>query len=239
MVINKVPHHQNNKSDFFIKIRPASMNREKKNNSNSIDKKGIFTPKIESKNKLKILRDMIIAKLDHYHNKNPFFINQSNTINIIENIDDLKNENNNIKSINNDLIKKDIKSELDNNNKNNRNKTTRITHNNSITIISNKSNKNIPIQNNTIQNNNQQHIQNNNNININIFNKNIIKDIRAINIDDQKYQLIPQTIKKLKHREESEKFFILIKTKKIIIYILIIIPILLIIKQLILFKIKS
>ena len=206
MTIHKT-HHQNNKSDFLSHDKPASINKEKRNNSNSIDKKGIFTPKIESKNKLKILRDIIIQKLDHYHSKNPFFLNQSNTINIIESIDDLRNEYDNIKSFNNDSIKKNIKFEIDNKNK--RNKTSRITHNNSISIISNKSNKNMPIENHS-----QQHIQNNNNININIFNKNIIKDIGAINIDDQKYQLIPQAIKKIKTQGRIGKIVYTNQNKK-------------------------
>ena len=203
---NNNSHNNNNKNN--------SISKEKRNNSISIDKKAIFTPKIESKSKLKILRDMIIEKLDHYHNKNPYFVNQSNTINIIENIDDNKNNekenDNNMKSINNEMIiKKNINLNIENNNKHKRNKTSRITHNNSISIISNKSNKNIQIQ-----NNNQQHIQNNNNININIYNKNIIKDIRAINIDDQKYQLIPQTIKKVKTQGRVGKIVYTNQNKK-------------------------
>ena len=78
-------HHQSNKSDFFINQRPGSINKDIKNDSNnynSIDKKVVFTPNDESKKKFQILRDMIIKKLGHYHIKNPFFINQSNTINI-------------------------------------------------------------------------------------------------------------------------------------------------------------
>jgi hypothetical protein len=193
----------NNKNGY------GSTRKEKKNISNSKDKKAIFTPKIESKNKLKLLRDMIIEKLDHYHNKNPFFINQSNTINIIENFDDNKNDNDNTKSINNEIIKKKINLEIEKNNDHKRNKTSRITHNNSISIISNKFNKNLQIQ-----NNNQQNIQNNNNININIYNKNIIKDIRAINIDDQKYQVIPQTIKKVKTQGRIGKIVYTNQNKK-------------------------
>ena len=194
-------HHQNNKSDFFINYRPDSINRDKKKdskNSNSIDKKVIFTPNNESKKRLQILRDMIIKKLDHYQIKNPFFINQSNTINIIENNEDIKNENEDkIKSLNNDNInKKNINLELESSNKNNRNiKTSRITHNNSITIISNNNKLN---KNNTEKINNPQNIQNNNNININIYNKNIIKDIGSLNIDEQKFHLIPQTSQNFK-----------------------------------------
>ena len=187
-------HHQNNKSDYFIANRPGSINKHKKNNSknsNSIDQKAIFTPNNDSKKKLKILSDIIIKKLDNYH-KNPFF-NQSNTINIIENNDENKNNENKIKSINNDIINKNIKLDLDTSNKNKRNnKTSRITHNNSISILSNNFNKNIP------EKPNHQNIQNNNNININIYNKNIIKEIGSINIDEQKFHLIPQSNKKVK-----------------------------------------
>ena len=131
-------HHQNNKSDFFINNRPNSnsINKEKKNNSNSIDKKAIFVQK-DSKKKLKLLRDLIMKKIEHYQNKNPFYNNnQSNTINIIENIDNNYNKNKKKEKIkpntNNDIVNKRIKLDID---KNNRNNTSRIMHNNSITII--------------------------------------------------------------------------------------------------------
>ena len=193
----KIHHKNNNSEDYFKNIRPCSTNlgREKRNNSknsNSIEKIRIFTPSNENKKKFKELRDMIIKKLDHYQNKNPFYINQSNTINIIENSDDIKNGDK-LKSINPDFTDKNIK--LSDSSKNKRNKTSRITYNNSISIISNNINKNIPNK-----NYNQQNIQNNNNnnININIYNKNIIKNLGTINIDEQKYHLIPQISKKVK-----------------------------------------
>ena len=190
-------HHQNNKSDYFINIRPDSTNlgREKKyySKNSSIDKLRIFTPSNENKMKFKALREMIIKKLEQYQNKNPFYINQSNTINIIENNDTIKNKNKTkLKSINNDIMEKNIKIELDSN-QNKRNKTSRITHNNSISIISNNMNKNMPNK-----NFNQQNIQGNNNININIYNKNIIKNLGTINIDEQKYHFIPQNKEKVK-----------------------------------------
>ena len=188
-------HHKSNKSDFFIENKQESTNKEKKNYSNSLEKKTIFTPNNDSKKKLKILREMLIKKLDHCQNKNPFKINQSNTINIIENNDDNKNENEDkLNSIQNFIINKKIKIDLNMSNKNKKNiKTSRIAHNNSISIISNNLNKNI-----SHKFNNQQNIQNNNNININIYNKNIINDLGSINIDDQKFHLIPQSTKKVK-----------------------------------------
>ena len=202
-------HHQSNKSDFYINYRPGSINKEKKNDSkncNSIEQKVIFTPNNESKKKLQNLRDMIIKKLDHYQIKNPYFINQSNTINIIENNDDNKNENEDkIKSLNidNNINNKNIKLEFESSNKNNRNnKNSRITHNNSITIISNNNKLNTNI---SEKMNNPQNIQNNNNININIYNKNIIKDIGSLNIDDQKFHIIPQTSKNFKTQGRVEK----------------------------------
>ena len=195
-ILNKNKIHQNNKSDYFIVNRKGSTNKNKNNNSknfNSIEPKGIFTPNNDSKKRFKILRDMIIKKLEHYDNKKPF--NQSNTINIIDKNDDNKVHNENkIKSTNNDLMNKNIKLDLDTSNKNKRNnKTSRITHNNSISIISNNCNKIIPDK-----ITNQQNTQNNNNININIYNKNIIKDLGLINIGEQKIHFIPQSTKKSK-----------------------------------------
>ena len=192
-------YHQSNKSDYFLVNRAGSTNKDKNNNSknsNSIDHKGIFTPNNDSKKRFKVLRDMIIKKIEHYDNKNPFNINQSNTINIIENNnnDNKESEENKIKSINNDIVKKNIKLDLDISNKNKKHsKISRIMHNNSITIISNNCNKNIPDK-----ITNQQNIQNNNNININIYNKNIIKDLEVLNIDNQKFHFIPQSTKKTK-----------------------------------------
>ena len=191
-------YHQSNKSDYFLVNRTGSINKDKKNdskNSNSIDNKGIFTPNNDSKKRFKVLRDMIIKKIKHYDNKNPFNINQSNTINIIDNNNDNKaTKENKIKSINNDIVKKNIKLDLDISNKNKRhNKISQIMHNNSITIISNNCNKNIPDK-----ITNQQNVQNNNNININIYNKNIIKDLGVLNIDSQKFHFIPQSTKKAK-----------------------------------------
>ena len=155
-------YHQSNKSDYFLVNRTGSINKDKKNNSknsNSIEHKGIFTPNNDSKKRFKVLRDMIIKKIEHYDNKNPFNINQSNTINIIDNNNDNKASNENKKkSINNDIVKKNIKLDLDISNKNKRhNKISRIMHNNSITIISNNCNKNIPEK-----ITNQQNVQNNN-----------------------------------------------------------------------------
>ena len=196
----KKVHHHNNKSDYFINNRPCSISKDKKNNSNnsnSKDKKGIFTPNNDSKKKFKILRDMIFKKLDQYQNKNIYNVGQSNTINIIENIEDNKNDNendndNNMISINNDIVKVDMGVD-----KSKRNKTSRITNNNSISIISNNSNKNILVkagQNQNIRENNNNKKKNK----INIYNKNIIKEIGTINIDDQKYEMIPQSMKKVK-----------------------------------------
>ena len=196
----KKSHHHNNKSDYFINNRPSSITKDKKNNSNnsnSKDKKGIFTPNNDSKKKFKILRDMIFKKLDQYQNKNIYNAGQSNTINIIENIEDNKNDNeneidNNMISINNDIVKVDMGVD-----KSKRNKTSRMTNNNSISIISNNSNKNI-----SVKAGQQQNMRENNNNKkknkINIYNKNIIKEIDTMNIDDQKYEMIPQSIKKIK-----------------------------------------
>ena len=195
----KKAHHHNNKSDYFINNRPSSTTKDKKNNSNnsnSKDKKGIFTPNNDIKKKFKILRDMIFKKLDQYQNKNIYNVGQSNTINIIENIEDNKidneNENdNNMISINNDIIKVDMGV-----NKSKRNKTSRINNNNSISIISNNSNKNISVK--AGQHQNMRETNNKKKNKINIYNKNIIKEIGTINIDDQKYEMIPQSIKKIK-----------------------------------------
>ena len=199
----KKVHHHNNKSDYFINNRPSSITKDKKNNSNNSnskeDKKGIFTPNNDSKKKFKILRDMIFKKLDQYQNKNIYNVGQSNTINIIENIEDNKNDNdnendNNIISINNDIIKVDMGV-----NKSKRNKTSRMTNNNSISVISNNSNKNISVKAGQYQNINENNNNNNKKKNkINIYSKNIIKEIDTINIEDQKYEMIPQSMKKIK-----------------------------------------
>ena len=197
----KKVHHHNNKSDYFVNNRPSSISKDKKNNSNnsnSKDKKGIFTPSNDSKKKFKILRDMIFKKLDQYQNKNIYSVGQSNTINIIENIEDNKNDiendndnDNNMISINNDIVKVDMGVD-----KSKRNKTSRITNNNSISIISNNSNKNISVKAGQYQNMRENNNKKKNKINI--YNKNIIKEIDTINIDDQKYEMIPQSIKKIK-----------------------------------------
>ena len=222
--IQKV-HHKNNKSDFFINKTPSNMSKGK--NKNSKDKKGIFTPNNNnSKKKFKILRDSIIKKLGKYKNKDIYTImQQSNTIKIIENTEDNKYEKKkNLKSNNNDMTnqnnvdeKINIKYDI-NLNKHKRNRTSRVIHNNSISIISNgtynannnsnnnnSKNNNISNNSNNISNSNNKHIsikssngQQHKNNNINIYNKNLIKDIGQINIDDQKYHLIPQTIKKVK-----------------------------------------
>ena len=195
--LKKGNHH--NKSEYLIVNRPSSMNKDKKNISNSKDKTGIFTPTNDSKKKFKILRDMIFKKFDNYQNKNLYNLLQSNTINVIENSEDKKND---MISYNNDIIKENNEIE-----KNKRNKNSKVIHNNSISIVSNKSknnsNKNVSIKKVSGPQQNIQKIQNNNNKNnkINIYKKDLIKDIKdigSINIDDQKYQLIPQSIKKIK-----------------------------------------
>lgn len=201
----KKVHHHNNKSDYFINNRPSSISKDKKNNSNnsnSKDKKGIFTPSNDSKKKFKILRDMIFKKLDQYQNKNIYSVGQSNTINIIENIEDNKNDiendnDNNMISINNDIVKVDMGVD-----KSKRNKTSRITNNNSISIISNNSNKNISVKAGQYQNMRENNNKKKNKINI--YNKNIIKEIDTINIDDQKYEMIPQSIKNKNTRQNWE-----------------------------------
>ena len=196
---------QRGKNDVFIINRPDSINKEKKNNSK--DKKGVFTPVNENKNKFKILRDMIFKKIDHGHNKNVYSICQSNTINILDNNEDNNNNNNNnnskqfrnnnLLSINNDIIKEATKINLDLKNK--RNKNSLITHNNSISILSNNISKNTSIKSDNYQHQNMKN--NHKKYKINLYNKNLMKDIGALgalNIDDQKYQVIPQTIKKIK-----------------------------------------
>ena len=189
---------QRGKNDVFIINRPDSINKEKKNNSK--DKKEVFTPVNENKNKFKILRDIIFKKIDHGHNKNIYSICQSNTINILDNNEDSNNKHlrdNNLLSINNDIIKETNKINLDLKNK--RNKNSLITHNNSISILSNNISKNTSIKSDNYQNQNMKN--NHKKYKINLYNKNLMKDIGAIgalNIDDQKYQVIPQTIKKIK-----------------------------------------
>ena len=105
----KYKKKNNNKSGIFIHP-PESRNIENKNNSNTQEKKFIFT-----------------------HNKNLGTTPQSQTINMIE----IKN-NNDLKTVNGKLIKNEIKLNL-----HQRNKTAKITINNSINKNNSIDNKNI------------------------------------------------------------------------------------------------
>ena len=177
----------NNKRDFFnINNRNMSNNKENKNNSNSIDYKYVFTPNNEGKKKIKVLREIIFKKLEENLQKNNNIRNnqQSQTINIIEN----KNVNN-LKLINNQIIKNYIKLNFDVNQKKSVIKTV---NNESITNNNSFETKNISIK------EINQIIPTNNKVDISLYKKNIIKNIGAISINDQKYHLMPKSIKKAK-----------------------------------------
>ncbi len=115
----------NNKSEY-INNSLILKNEETKKNSTSLEKKSVFTPNNEEKKKYKIIRNMIFKKLETLHNnkKEKNTQQQINTINIM----DYKNINN-LKLINNKIIKNYIKLNL---NLNKKNKTTKITNKNSI-----------------------------------------------------------------------------------------------------------
>ena len=174
-----------NKSDFINNNRNKSNSKENKNNSNSIDYKYVFTPNNEGKKKIKTLKEVIFKKIEEHLQKNNIRNNhQSQTINIIEN----KNVNN-LKLINNQIIKNYIKLNFDINKKKSIIKTANkesITNNNSFET------KNISIK------EINQNIPKNNKIDISLYKKNIIKNLAAISINDQKYHLIPKSIKKAK-----------------------------------------
>ena len=152
--------------------------------SNYKNKKGVFTPDNENQKTLKFLKEMMAKKIDNLHNKNVKNTPQSHTINMFE-----SKSINNFKQINNRLIKKSLNLDL---HRHQRNNTMKITINNSINNnnISNDL-KNISL--NEIYKN----INSNNKINsLYNHNNNMTKD--GININDQKYQVIPQKIKKIK-----------------------------------------
>lgn len=172
----------NNKSGLFIHP-PKSRNIEYKNNSNTQEKKFIFTPDNGGKKSLKVLREMLVKKLEHLRNKNMGATPQSHTINMIE----FKN-NNDLKTVNNKLIKNDLKLNL-----HQRNKTAKITINNSI-------NKNNSIDNKTISTNEILKSNQANKVKINI-----LKENNEQNQDKKKYYLISQTSKKLKTQGKLDK----------------------------------
>lgn len=149
--------------------------------SNFKDIKGVFTPDNEGQKTLNFLKEMMVKKIDNFHNKNAKNIPQSHTINMLE-----SKSINNFKPINNRLIKKSINLDL---HRHQRNKTMKITINNSINTNASKDYKNISM--NEIFKN----INSNNKLN-SLYNNNMTKD--GININDQKYQVIPQKIKKIK-----------------------------------------
>ena len=167
----------NNKSDF-INYENISKDNE---NTNTIDRRMIFTPNKEGKKKVKVLREIIFKKLeDRLKNKKMKTITHSHTI------------SNNLKIIDNDLVKHYFKLNFNQN----KNKSPKITINNNATsksidkTIDNKY---------TSMNEIQQNIPlNNDNIDLSIYKKNIIKNIGSININDQKYHFFPQSIKKSK-----------------------------------------
>ena len=169
----------NNKSDFIN----SSKSNTKDNNSNSLDKRFIFTPNNEGKKKVKVLKEMIFKKLEDNLKKNRLKNKQqSYTINTLEN-----NNINNLKLNNNQIIKNYIKLNLNLN----KEKINKIANSNSITHNS-IDGKNMSI------NELQQNKTSNNIIDIEIYKKNIIKDFGAISINDQKYHLVPKSIKKAK-----------------------------------------
>ena len=149
--------------------------------SNYKDIKGVFTLDNEGQKTLSFLKEMMAKKIDNFHNKNTKNIPQSHTINMLE-----SKSINNFKPINNRLIKKSINLDL---HRHQRNKTMKITINNSINTNTSKDYKNISM--NEIFKN----INSNNKLN-SLYNNNMTKD--GININDQKYQVIPQKIKKIK-----------------------------------------
>ena len=179
----KYKKKNNNKSGIFIHP-PKSRNVENKNNSNTQDKKFIFSPDNNGgKKSLKVLREMLVKKLEHLHNKNLGTTPQSHTINMIE----VKN-NNDLKTVNSKLVKNDIKLSL-----HQRNKTAKITINNSINKNNSIDNKNISI--NEMLKSNQ----------INKVKSKILKESNEQNTDNKKYHLISQTSKKLKTEGKIEK----------------------------------
>jgi len=164
--------------------RVHSRKNEYNIDSNNKDKKGVFTPDNEGQKALRFLKEMMSKKIDNLHNKNVKNTPQSHTINMLE-----SKSINNFKSINNRLIKKSINLDL---HRHQRNNTMKITKNNSI-------NNNIS---NDLKNISLNEIYKNINSNINKINSlfninnNMTKD--GININDQKYKVIPQKIKKIK-----------------------------------------
>ena len=175
----------NDKSDFINNKRKISKSKEDKNNSNSIDYKYVFTQNNDGKKKIKVLKEIILKELEEHLQKNNKKNNQqSQTINIIKN----KNVNN-LKLINNQIIKNYIKLNFDVNQKKNIIKATNdenTTNNNSFET------RNISIK------EINQKTPTNNKIDISLYKKNIIKNIGTISINDQKYHLIPKSIKKAK-----------------------------------------
>ena len=149
--------------------------------SNYKDKKGVFTPDNEGQKTLRFLKEMMAKKIDNSHNKKAKNIFQSHTINMFE-----SKSINNFKQINNRLIKKSLDLDL---NRHQRNKTMKITINNSINNNVSNDYKNISL--NEIYKN----INSNNKMN-SLYNNNMTKN--GLNINDQKYQVIPQKIKKIK-----------------------------------------
>ena len=163
----------NNKSDFIIN-KEISKDTE---NLKTIDPRILFTPTNEGKKKLKVLRELILKKLEErLKDKNIKINTHSQTI------------SNNSKIIDNNIIKNYIRLNLNLN----QNKSPKITVNNSITSnsIDKKS---------TSMNEFQQNIPlNNNNIDLSVYKRNILKNLGSLNINEQKYQFIPQSIKKTK-----------------------------------------
>ena len=177
---NNIRKIDNNKSDFIYNTSKSNT-KDKNNNSNSLDKKCVFTPNNEGKKKVKVLREIIFKKLQDHLKKNNIKNNQqSRTINIIEN----KNVNN-LKLINNQIIKNYIKLNL---NLNIKKRNNLLNYNNNIT------NNSIVTKNVSI-NEFQENIQSNNIADIAIYKKNIIQDFCEININDQKYHIVPKSIK--------------------------------------------
>ena len=156
------------------------------------DKQGVFTPGNEGQKTLKFLKETMAKKIDNLHNKNVKNTPQSRTINMLE-----SKSINNFKPINNRLIKKSINLDLL---KHQRNKTMKSTINNSISNNVSNDFKNISMN---------EIYKNINKINSLYNNNNMTKD--GININDQKYQVIPQKIKKIKTQGRIGK---IIYTKK-------------------------
>ena len=189
--LNLYKSNNNNNINYYKKIKEDSAQmfdkvHSRKNEynieSNYKDKKSVFTPDNEGQKTLRFLREMMSKKIDNLHNKNVKNTPQSHTINMLE-----SKSINNFKPINNRLIKKSINLDL---HRHQRNKTMKITINNSISNNASNDYKNISI--NEIYKN----INSNNKINSLYNNINMTKD--GININDQKYQVIPQKIKKIK-----------------------------------------